>query len=234
MKHRYAYERELVADLVDELPATPVSNLPLAAAWGEVVFSTRVVDVVGLYASSQCSQVGEALAGFEDRDLLVLAAIIACGPISSERLTSTLGAGAERAVKQSVGRLMNNDLVSPGPRALRSSLGEVLKECEVAAIEAKLHKQKDVLRQAEDNLGLADFSYVALPVTVAFKEDFLTSARTCGLGVMSVDPTGLFVLVRAPRRRGARRGIVQTHFTLRLLQESAARTGRWISTGGTT
>lgn len=234
MKHRYAYERELVADLIDELPSTPVSSLPLASAWGEVVFSTRVVDVVGLYASSQCSQAGEALVGIDDRDLLVLATVISCGPISIDRLTSTLGLGAERAVRQSVGRLMNNDLVRPSPRALRSALGEVLRQCEVAAIEAKLHKQKDVLRQAEGNLGLADLSYVALPVTFAFKEDFLSSARARGLGVISVDPTGLFVLVRPPKRRAARRGIVHTHFALRLLQENAAKTGRWISTGGTT
>jgi len=233
MKHRYAYENELVQDLLASLRQAAVSPLPLNAAWSEVVFATRVVDVVALCGAFEQEHV-QTLVGLSDSDLLALAAVSTLEPITVERLSGLLGLPNTRStgVPVQVSRLLDRGLVSRSPNALRSTIRSTLEMCEVVAIEAKLHKHRQVLRQAEQNLSIADTSFVAVPINYAFKEEFLQDCGERGVGVLVVDPSASMV-VRQPRRtRAVRRGIVRNHFALRLLQERVTQAGRWTSREG--
>lgn len=232
---RYAYEDDLVADLVAELPTAGLLGPPPVAMWQEVVFSTRVVDVVTLTGVSSPHAPFSGLVGLGDTELLVLAAVASREPISMQRLCLMLGIHDGRKPPKSVRRLLERGLLVEDPRALRTPLRDALAECEVTAIEAKLSKHREVLRQATENLEIADRSFVAVPVHFSFKDGFLQDCRRAGVGVLGVDPSGVFALVPASRTRRRRKSIVHNHLALRLIQEHLVGRGRWATkTGGTT
>jgi hypothetical protein len=74
------------------------------------------------------------------------------------------------------------------------------RKAEIVAIEAKLVRWREALRQAEQYQRFANRSYVAVPVALASNAALLESSRRMGVGVLSVSSARVDVPVEAEHR----------------------------------
>jgi hypothetical protein len=112
----------------------------------------------------------------------------------------------EEVVSKETTRLVADRFVKSSSRGrLQRINGWMPLQDRLVAVELKLHRIEEAMRQALNNLGFADESYVGLPADVARRvlsnasrwSDFLDA----GVGLLSVAPQGCEILVPARNTR---------------------------------
>jgi len=99
----------------------------------------------------------------------------------------------------------------------------------LVALELKLERIEDALRQARDNTEFADESYVGLPLDVAYqvargrKKQAFTDT---GIGILGVSREQCRVILKARRQTAQPDNPIQVHCTERFWQD-------WLTTRGT-
>jgi hypothetical protein len=84
----------------------------------------------------------------------------------------------------------------------------------LVAVELKLSRIDDALHQAINNLGFADESYVALPVSIAERlvnRQKESQFANKGVGLLGVDPQGCRIVLKASTHRVRQDAVVQEH-----------------------
>jgi hypothetical protein len=159
----------------------------------ELVIGSSIADLVLFSNSTQAVPFSSALSV---KECVVLAAV-------RQRGATTLGDVARISgdPKASVARRLASkgffSIVNDRITAIRRWWS---RRCSVVAIEAKLVRWREALDQATAYRAYADASYVALPEASFARalgaQDCFLSA---GVGLISVSPSGVRILVRAPR-----------------------------------
>lgn len=126
--------------------------------------------------------------------------------IFSARSTSISAAAdallwSERSLKTMVEELESAELIRRSPRRVRcAALKEVFVAKRIIAIEAKIDKWEEAIRQAVGNTWFASDSFILLP-DKRWSEEVREAATRFGIGVFTHDGTQTRVRMRAQSRR---------------------------------
>ncbi|MDB4916648.1 MAG: hypothetical protein JWM95_4292 [Gemmatimonadetes bacterium] len=150
--------------------------------------------------------------------------------ISLARLTERLArAVPEHVVREEVERLISDRFVVLSKRgSLRRVNGWMPLHDRLVAVELKLSRIDEVLRQARRNLGFADESYVALPSSnarrVASGLQRWDSFMASGIGLLAVGTDRCEVLVRARPKPSGTDGAIQFYCVEKFWRNARYRT----------
>lgn len=180
----FRYESDLVACGVALLPAfisARASNWKIATELG---VGLAIADlVVALFKRP----VGANVRALSARESVVLAALRNRGTTRIDLLEA--GCGLERGGLRgpTLDRLVKNGLVERLPGGCVALAGDWAEEVELIAIEAKLVKWKQALRQASNYGRYADSVYVLLPSSEARRAACIEAATMAGIGLLIVE-----------------------------------------------
>lgn len=190
---------------LDRLDHTSDRALPYALARREVPVGGCIPDFV-LVRFSEVPSPSFWPARRSFRHAFVISLLRRRAPLHIESIASRAFESADRI------RPVVEDLLSTGAIS-RSTTGAVslspafaLLEAEVTAVEAKLHRWKEALRQAVQYTSFADRSVVAMDAKgIPRSADALRQFRREGIGLCAISRRGAVWLVmpRATNRRGA-------------------------------
>ena len=189
------------AALVEQL----LANLPDGVGGGARALVTREVGVGRSIADVVCTVArgrraacvpGEPLSVVES---VILATLRVNGPTDLEQLGEWCGFTPEKLMDGAIDRLAEWRLVDFAAGGDVSACGRWTQAFSVIAIEAKLTRWREALRQAAEYRRYADRSYVALPrASGAAALEGREAFEAAGVGLLLVDGKGVTEEFKAP------------------------------------
>lgn len=184
----FRLEKDLVAVLLESTSVVLDGASRLHRMLTETQVGPRIPDLLLIYSESDRQRMPLRLTYF---DCTILSAILDGQPIDAAALAERTYASVTDIDQRAV-RLARLGLVTvrpDGAYALRR--GVIPDDVRIVAVEAKLHRWREALSQAQAYLSFANEAYIAMPSQqIRRNVDALDACATAGVGVIAVDETG--------------------------------------------
>jgi len=183
----------MCAVLQEQLPGVFGTPGLQTNAFSEVSVGSVIPDFVVVQGGGGESGRRQHLSNF---DTAILAELLnSCRRVSTiaKRLWSE-----ERAIRKRLERLQRVGLVCEERRGSFTPVSVPFSGTHVIAVEAKLSRWTEALRQAVSYRNFADESYVALPSLLASSHTrLLDEIRECGIGILAVSERSVWPVLKA-------------------------------------
>lgn len=180
----FRYESDLVARGTALLPAFVSSRASHWKIATELGVGLAIADlVVALFKRP----VGAEVTALSAKDSVILAALRNRGATRIDMLEERCGLARGGLRGAPLDRLVDGGLVTRRPGGCVALAGDWVEEVELIAIEAKLLKWRQALKQASSYARYADSVYVMLPGVEGRRGDCARAAAAAGVGVLLVE-----------------------------------------------